>query len=124
MTTLPDTSPQGAGTATSGTATAAPDALHFVGFSILPGQRRLLIDGKSAKIGARAFDLLMVLVSSRDRVVSKDELLDKVWQGLVVDESNLPVHVSLLRRLCGAAVIATVPGRGYQFTAVSRGVST
>ena len=121
MTTLPDTSPQRAGTARSGT---AADALHFVGFSILPGQRRLLIDGEPAKIGARAFDLLMVLVSSRDRVVSKDELLDRVWQGLVVDESNLPVHVSLLRRLCGAAVIATVPGRGYQFTAVSRGVST
>ncbi len=96
-------------------------AQHFEGFSILPGQRQLLIDGTPAKVGARAFDLLMVLINSRDRVVSKDELLDRVWQGLVVEESNLPVHVSQLRRLCGPTAIATVPGRGYQFTAASIG---
>ena len=99
----------------------ASDALHFEGFSILPGQRRLLVGGEPAKLGARAFDLLMALVGNRDRVVSKDELLDGVWAGLVVEESNLPVHVSQLRKLCGAGAIATVPGRGYQFTAPSVG---
>lgn len=99
-------------------------ALHFDGFSILTDQRRLLVGGERMKVGARAFDLLMVLVSSRDRVVSKDELLDRVWQGLVVEEGNLPVHVSQLRRLCGPAAITTVPGRGYQFTAASLGEAT
>lgn len=106
----PDTSPQ------------PIDALHFEGFSILPGQRRLLVDGDPVKVSARAFDLLVVLVSSRDRVVGKDELLDRVWRGLVVEENNLSVHVSQLRRLCGPAAIVTVPGRGYQFTAASLGM--
>ena len=99
----------------------ASDALHFDGFTILPGQRRLLVGGEPVKLGARAFDLLMALVGNRDRVVSKGELLDGVWDGLVVEESNLPVHVSQLRKLCGAGAIATVPGRGYQFTAPSVG---
>ena len=98
------------------------EALHFEGFSILPGQRRLLVDDEPVKVSARAFDLLMVLVSSRDRVVCKDELLDRVWQRVVVEENNLSVHVSQLRRLCGPGAIATVPGRGYQFTAASIGM--
>lgn len=67
-------------------------------------------------LGARAFDLLLVLIEHRDRVVAKDELLALVWQGAVVEEGNLAVHVSALRKLLGEAVIATVPGRGYRFT--------
>ena len=118
--TMSDSSPPGA----NGLHAVAIHALHFEGFSILPGQRRLLIDGEPTKIGARAFDMLLVLASCRDRVVSKDELLDRVWQGLVVEESNLPVHVSQLRRLCGPAAIATIPGRGYQFTAASIGTAS
>jgi predicted ATPase/DNA-binding winged helix-turn-helix (wHTH) protein len=97
------------------------DALCFTGFTILPGQRRLLVGGEPVKLGARAYDLLLVLASSRDRVVSKNELFDRVWPGVVVEENNLPVHVSQLRKLCGSSAIATVPGRGYQFTATSVG---
>jgi predicted ATPase/DNA-binding winged helix-turn-helix (wHTH) protein/tetratricopeptide (TPR) repeat protein len=99
--------------------TPAADALHFEGFAILPAERRLLVAGESVKIGARAFDLLLALVAARDRVVRKDELLERVWPGLVVEENNLSVHVSQLRKLCGPQVISTVPGRGYQFTATS-----
>lgn len=108
-------------TATPGPAEALPasDALHFEGFSILPAERRLLVAGESVKIGARAFDLLLVLVAARDRVVRKEELLERVWPGLVVEENNLSVHVSQLRKLCGQHAIATVPGRGYQFTGAS-----
>ncbi len=83
---------------------------------VLADERALLIDGEPARIGARAFDLLCVLIERRDRVVSKNDLLDLVWPGLVVEENNLQVHISALRKLIGPAAIATVPGRGYRFT--------
>ena len=79
--------------------------------------RQLLIDGLPARLGARALDLLLVLIDRRDRVVSKNELLALVWPGLVVEENNLQVHVSALRKLLGPQAIATIPGRGYRFTA-------
>jgi DNA-binding winged helix-turn-helix (wHTH) protein len=66
-------------------------------------------------LGSRAFDLLLCLIEHRDRVVSKSELLDLVWPGVVVEENNLTVHVSALRKLLGAQAVATVPGRGYRF---------
>jgi hypothetical protein len=50
-------------------------------------------------------------------VVSKDELLDKVWPGIAVEEANLSVHVSALRKVLGAECLSTVPGRGYRFVA-------
>ena len=83
---------------------------------IRPAQRDVLISGEPAKLGARAFDLLVVLVERRDRVTSKDELLELVWPGLIVEENNLQVHISALRKLLGTRAIATIPGRGYQFT--------
>jgi predicted ATPase/DNA-binding winged helix-turn-helix (wHTH) protein len=82
-------------------------------------ERRLLIGGVAAPLGGRAFDLLMALIARRDRVVEKDELLDLVWPGLVVEENNLQVQVNALRKLLGAQAIATVPGRGYRFTAMA-----
>src|SRR5262249_24063840 len=51
------------------------------------------------------------------RLVSKNELLDLVWPNLVVEENNLAVHISALRKVLGGDVIATIPGRGYRFTA-------
>jgi predicted ATPase/DNA-binding winged helix-turn-helix (wHTH) protein len=80
------------------------------------GERELLLDGEPAKLGARAFDLLQALVERRERVVSKNELLDLVWPGLVVEENNLQVQISTLRKLLGPAAISTIPGRGYRFT--------
>lgn len=79
--------------------------------------RRVLLDGTVVPLGARAFDLLVALVERRERVVGKDELLDLVWPGLVVEENNLQVQVGALRRVLGAAAITTVSGRGYRFTA-------
>jgi TolB-like protein/DNA-binding winged helix-turn-helix (wHTH) protein len=84
---------------------------------IEPARRRLLVDDEPAKIGARAFDLLMALFERRHRVVSKDELLDLVWPNVTVEEGNLQVQIATLRRLLGAEAVATVPGRGYQFVA-------
>jgi hypothetical protein len=54
--------------------------------------------------------------ASRDRTMSKSELLDLVWPGLVVEENNLQVQTSHLRKVFGATAVATIPGRGYRFT--------
>ena len=78
-------------------------------------QRRVLIDGVPAKLGARAFDVLLVLLERRERVVPKRELMDLVWPKLVVEEGNLLVHMVALRKLLGPHAIATIPGRGYRF---------
>ncbi|HUL65619.1 MAG TPA: winged helix-turn-helix domain-containing protein [Burkholderiaceae bacterium] len=80
-------------------------------------ERQLFVDGVPASLGARAFDVLLALIERRDRVVEKAELFDAVWPGLVVEENNLQVQVSSLRKVLGPRAIATIPGRGYQFTA-------
>jgi DNA-binding winged helix-turn-helix (wHTH) protein len=96
-----------------------PDAaeVRFGRFRLDPTRRLLHVDGEPSKLGARAIDVLLVLVRNRDRIVTKDELLDAVWPGLVVEENNLQVQVSALRKLLGPHTIATIPGRGYQFIA-------
>ena len=103
---------------------AAPIQFVFGSCVAQPAARQLLVGGEPAKLGGRAFDLLLALIERRERVVSKNELLDLVWPGLVVEENNLQVHVSALRKLLGPAAIATIPGRGYRFTAALDGVST
>src|SRR5256884_2507866 len=90
---------------------------RFGAVEVRPSERQLLVKGQPAPVGARAFDVLLALIDNRDRVVSKNELLDLVWPGLVVEENNLQVHISTLRKLLGSTVIATIPGRGYRFTA-------
>lgn len=82
---------------------------------VRPDERRVLVKGQPAALGARAFDLLMCLIEHRDRVVTKDELMTEVWPGAVVEENNLTVQISALRKLLGAQAVATVPGRGYRF---------
>lgn len=84
---------------------------------IRPSERRAYLQGQPLALGARAFDLLLALVERRERVVGKEELLALVWPGLVVEEGNLSVQVSALRKVLGDTAIATVPGRGYRFTA-------
>ena len=86
-------------------------------FELQPGQRLLLVDGRPAALGGRAYDLLVVLASSRGRLISKAELLDRVWPGVIVEEANLQVQISHLRKIVGTEAIVTVPGRGYRFAA-------
>lgn len=97
---------------------ASSASLRFGPFDLRPAERLLCRDGEPLKLGGRAFDLLVALAERRDRVVSKNELMDIVWPRLVVEENNLQVQVLTLRKLLGPQVIATVPGRGYRFTAV------
>jgi len=89
--------------------------IRFGRFELLPTERQLLDSGCPVALGARAFDLLNALIERRDRLVAKAELLDVVWPGLVVEEANLTVQVSTLRRVIGSQAIATVPGLGYRF---------
>jgi predicted ATPase/DNA-binding winged helix-turn-helix (wHTH) protein len=90
---------------------------RFGSSEVRPAERQVLIDGAPAALGARAFDLLLALIERRERVVEKSELFDTVWPGLIVEENNLQVQVSSLRKLLGPSAIATVPGRGYRFVA-------
>lgn len=90
--------------------------LVFGRFALRMAERVLLVDGHPAVLGARAFDVLQALAQRSDRVVSKAELLDLAWPGLVVEENNLTVQISALRRLLGRGAISTVTGRGYRLT--------
>ena len=89
---------------------------RFGTFELQPGERRLLAAVKPVAVGPRAFDLLVALVQRAGQLVTKEELLDRVWPGLVVEENNLQVQVSALRKILGQEAIATIPGRGYRFT--------
>ncbi|MFM9863570.1 MAG: ATP-binding protein [Micropepsaceae bacterium] len=97
-------------------AKAPSDLLRFGRFELRLGQRQLLVDGQPAVLGARAFDILLLLAERHGFVVTKAELFAAVWPGVVVEENNLQVQISALRKVLGADAIATVPGRGYQFT--------
>jgi len=88
-------------------------------FEIRAETREVLVDGNPAHLGARAFDVLAYLDTHRDRVVSKAELLEHVWGGLAVEEGNLTVQISTLRKALGAKAIATVPGVGYKLATAS-----
>lgn len=97
---------------------AARSDFTFGAHSVDRAARQLRVDGQAAKLGARAFDVLLALIDRRDRTVTKSELLDVVWPGLVVEENNLQVHIWTLRKLLGPQAISTIPGRGYRFTVV------
>jgi len=90
--------------------------VRFGRFELHPGERLLLADGQPVDVGPRAFDLLKVLVERAGKLVTKGELLDRVWPNLVVEENNLQVQVSTLRKILGPDAIATIPGHGYRFT--------
>lgn len=83
-------------------------------FELQPAQYRLLVDGRPAALGGRALELLFVLASRPTELFSKEELLERVWPGLVVEENNLRVQVNSLRKALGGDLIVTVPGRGYR----------
>ena len=102
---------------------AAADAmLEFGRFHVLLRRRQLEADGVPIELGTRAFDLLLVLLEADGSLVTKDELLSRVWPGMVVAEENLKVEISALRKALGEDrdFIRTEFGRGYRFTAAVR----
>ena len=93
--------------------------LRFRRFCVLPRARQLLADGRPIELGSRALDLLIVLLRSPGTIVTKGEIVNRVWPSTLVAESNLRVQMVALRRALGRDrdVIKTVPGRGYLFAA-------
>ena len=75
-----------------------PTSYCFGKVEVRPHERLLLVDGRRAALGSRAFEVLLALIERRDRLVTKDELLNLVWAGLVVEENNLAQHISLVRK--------------------------
>jgi predicted ATPase/DNA-binding winged helix-turn-helix (wHTH) protein len=97
-------------------------SLSFGPFRLNPTRRVLYRDGKPLRLGSRALDLLIALVDSGENLISKEDLLKRVWPDTFIEEANLRVHVAALRKLLGDEgtgdrYIGTVAGRGYCFVA-------
>ena len=95
---------------------------QFGPFCLDPVKRRLLRDGEVVKLTPKAFETLLVLVEQRGKTIEKNELLEKVWAGTVVEENNLNQSITALRKSLGdsrqeSQYIATIPGIGYRFVA-------
>lgn len=109
--------------------TDGPVVFEFGGFRLEP-QRRMLsrIDGAPVGLSDKALDTLVYLVERAGQLVTKDELVKELWPTTVVEENNLYVVISTLRRAlkddsAAERLIATVAGRGYQFVAEVRAVT-
>ena len=98
---------------------------EFGPFRLDPLKRRLWRDGETLRLTPKSFDLLLVLVEEGGRTVEKDELLERVWAGTIVEENNLNQNITALRKSLGdsrqeSQYIATIPGVGYRFVAPVR----
>jgi DNA-binding winged helix-turn-helix (wHTH) protein len=96
--------------------------ISFGSFRLLPAQRLLLDGNKPVQLGSRALDVLIALIERSSELVSKEELMTRVWPKIFVDPANLTVHVSALRRALrdgrnGNRFLINIPGRGYVFVA-------
>jgi DNA-binding winged helix-turn-helix (wHTH) protein len=85
-----------------------------------PDRRELTRAAKTVALGPQVFDLLLYLIRNRDRVVSKDQLLDAVWTGRIVSESTLTSHINAVRKAIGDSgeaqqLLRTVPRKGFRF---------
>jgi len=93
---------------------------EFGPFCLFPSERRLVKQGEPVAIGSRALDLLILLVEQAGSVVTKRELMARVWPDITVEECSLRVHIASLRKALGdrqngACYIANSAGRGYSF---------
>ena len=98
---------------------AADASLEFGRFRVRLRQRQLLADGLPIELGTRAFELLLALLEANGSLVSKEQLLARVWPGIAVADANVKVHVCALRKALGEDrdFIRTEFGRGYRFIA-------
>jgi len=102
----------------------SPRSYAFGSFVLIPERQLLLRDEVPVRIGTRALDMLTVLVERQGQVVTKRQLMARVWPDTFVDEGNLKVNMVALRRALGedpqTSFVATVVGRGYRFVAPVR----
>jgi DNA-binding winged helix-turn-helix (wHTH) protein/tetratricopeptide (TPR) repeat protein len=98
------------------------ESVRFYDYSVDRVNWSVQWQGEPIALSRKSFDLLLYLIDHRDRVVSKDELLEKLWPEQFIEESNLTQHIFLLRKAlsrheAGQKIILTVSGRGYRFNA-------
>jgi predicted ATPase/DNA-binding winged helix-turn-helix (wHTH) protein len=96
------------------------DVVLFGPFRLFPANRLLEKAGTPVRLGDRALDILLILIGHAAEIVSKASLLAQVWPDLIVEENNVRVQVTLLRKAlgdgeAGTRYVSTVPGRGYCF---------
>ncbi len=101
---------------------------EFGPFQLEATARRLLRNGTLVPLQPKAFEMLLVLIQQRERVIKKEELIERLWPDSIVEEANLTQHIYLLRKALGEGsegqrYIVTVPGRGYRFVAEVRQVA-
>src|SRR6266481_7725276 len=99
--------------------------ISFGPYRLVAAQRLLLDGDKPVRLGSRAFDILAALVERAGEVVGKQELITRAWPKTLVEEANLKIQISALRRALGDGqgghrYVVTVPGRGYNFVASVR----
>ena len=97
-------------------------SIAFGPFRVFPLQRLLTRDDQPVRIGSRAFDILLTLLERPGELVTKDELIARVWPSTFVEHANLAVQIAGLRRALNDAVgqaryVINIPGRGYRFVA-------
>lgn len=88
--------------------------LRFGRFELRPREYRLLADGQPVALGGRAMDLLLALAARAGQLLTRNELIEHVWPGRVVEDNNLSVQIKALRKALGDEWLVTVPGRGYR----------
>ncbi|MGH9937859.1 MAG: winged helix-turn-helix domain-containing protein, partial [Blastocatellia bacterium] len=101
---------------------------EFGPFRLDQAERRLLREGESVPLSPKVFDLLLVLVRRHGEIIEKEELLSAVWPDTIVEENNLSVNISALRKALGErpnehTYIETLPRRGYRFVAPVREIT-
>jgi|SRR5208337_1088582 len=97
-------------------------AIMFGAFCLLPTQRLLLEADQPVRLGSRALDILIAIIERHGELVTKKELMERVWPSITVVEANLAVHISALRRALrdgqgGNRYLINIPGQGYRFVA-------
>jgi pimeloyl-ACP methyl ester carboxylesterase/DNA-binding winged helix-turn-helix (wHTH) protein/class 3 adenylate cyclase len=101
---------------------------EFGSYRLDPAGRLLLKNGEKVTITPKAFDILVALIENAGRVLGKEELMQIIWPDTFVEQANLPVTISLVRKALGerpdgGQYIETMPRRGYRFAAPVRDVS-
>src|SRR5258705_12889696 len=96
------------------------ETYEFDEFRLDVAKRQLLREGEVVPLYSKGFDLLLLLVESNGRDLSKDEILETIWPGQILEESNLTVNISAVRKALGEKAaqprfLVTIPGRGYRF---------
>jgi predicted ATPase/DNA-binding winged helix-turn-helix (wHTH) protein len=90
--------------------------MRIENLTIFPDRREVLVDDTLVELGSRAMDVLLILMEANGALVTKEELIDRVWPTTIVVDNNLHVHICQIRKIMGVhrKLLVAVPGRGYR----------